>query len=119
MAGRSDTSDTKTGDRPLLEVRGLSAGYGAIPILHGLAFVVRPGETVGVLGHNGMGKSTLLKTLMGYIRPTAGHVVFQGEEITAKSTHGRSRPGSGYGRSDDRRVGEECVSTCRDGWSPE
>src|SRR3546814_5699037 len=66
MAGRSNTSDTKTGDRPLLEVRGLSAGYGAIPILHGLDFVVRPGETVGVLGHNGMGKSTLLKTLMGY-----------------------------------------------------
>src|SRR3546814_2072839 len=77
-------------------LRGLSAGYGAIPILHGLDFVVRPGETVGVLGHNGMGKSTLLKTLMGYIRPTAGHVVFQGEEITAKSTHGRSRRGIGY-----------------------
>ena len=96
MAGRHDSREKKPGDRSLLEVRGLSAGYGAIPILHGLDFVVRPGETVGVLGHNGMGKSTLLKTLMGYIRPTAGHVVFDGEDITARSTHDRSRLGIGY-----------------------
>ena len=53
-------------DAPIiLEVKGLRSGYGRVPVLHGLDFTVRAGEIVGVLGHNGMGKSTLLKTLMG------------------------------------------------------
>lgn len=82
--------------KPLLDVRGLSAGYGAIPILHGLNFQVRRGETVGILGHNGMGKSTLLKTLMGYIRPTGGEVLFDGDAITGQAPHWRSRAGIGY-----------------------
>ncbi len=89
-------SDTHSADKPLLELRGLAAGYGAIPILHELNFVVRPGETVGVLGHNGMGKSTLLKTLMGYIQPSAGQILFNGAEITSLSPHARSRLGLGY-----------------------
>ena len=47
-----------------LEARGLSGGYGRVPILHGIDLDVGEGEVVGILGHNGMGKSTLLKTLI-------------------------------------------------------
>ncbi len=80
----------------LLKIRGLSAGYGKIPVLHDLDFEVRPGETVGILGHNGMGKTTLLKTLMGYIRPAGGRIAFDGEDITALPPFERSRAGIGY-----------------------
>ena len=96
MSSRKDKQDGSPAQKPLLEVRGLAAGYGAIPILHGLDFAVQPGETVGVLGHNGMGKSTLLKTLMGYNRSTGGQVFFAGEDITRLSPHARNRLGIGY-----------------------
>lgn len=85
-----------SGDRPLLSVEGLAAGYGKIPILHDLSFTVAKGETVGILGHNGMGKSTLLKTLMGYIRPTAGRVAFDGVDLAPLKPHERNRLGLGY-----------------------
>ena len=55
----------------LLDIKGLGAGYGRVPILHGVDFHVGEGEIVGVLGHNGMGKTTLLKTIMGLIPATA------------------------------------------------
>jgi len=85
-----------SGDRPLLTVEGLAAGYGKIPILHDLSFTVAKGETVGILGHNGMGKSTLLKTLMGYIRPSAGRVAFDGVDLSPLKPHERNRLGLGY-----------------------
>ncbi|RYY09023.1 MAG: ATP-binding cassette domain-containing protein, partial [Alphaproteobacteria bacterium] len=54
----------------MLDVQGLRAGYGRIPILNGAEFGVRAGEVVGILGHNGMGKTTLLKALMGFLPAT-------------------------------------------------
>ena len=80
----------------MLEVDGLDAGYGRIPILNGIGFEIARGEIVGVLGHNGMGKTTLLRTLMGEIRATGGSIRFEGEDITRLAMHRRARLGIGY-----------------------
>lgn len=80
----------------MLEVQGLCAGYGAIPVLRDVSFQVAAGEIVGVLGHNGMGKTTLMKTLVGHIPSTAGSVYLSGEDITRMPTHKRARLGIGY-----------------------
>ena len=80
----------------MLKIRGLRAGYGRIPILHGIDLSVADGETVGILGHNGMGKSTLMKAAMGLVRPTDGTVEFQGEDITQSAPFERARMGLGY-----------------------
>ena len=62
----------------LLEIKGLSSGYGRIPVLHGVECHVADNEILGVLGNNGMGKSTLLKTVMGIISVTAGTILYSG-----------------------------------------
>ncbi len=80
----------------MLEVAGLHAGYGRIPILNGIEFAMAQGEIVGVLGHNGMGKTTLLRTLMGEIRATGGTIAFEGADITRLTMHKRARLGIGY-----------------------
>ena len=80
----------------MLEIRGLRAGYGRIPILHGIDLSVADGETVGILGHNGMGKSTLMKAAMGIVRPTDGTVAFNGDDITQAAPFVRARRGIGY-----------------------
>lgn len=80
----------------LLSVRGVHAGYGGIPVLHGVDLDVLPGESVGLLGHNGMGKTTLLRALMGSIRCTAGAVRFGQSDITHCAPHVRSRAGLAY-----------------------
>lgn len=81
---------------PLLEVKGLRAGYGRVPVLHGLDFSVGESEIVGVLGHNGMGKTTLLKTLMGLVVAAAGQIRYDGKDITRAPTHQRARLGLGF-----------------------
>ncbi len=80
----------------MLEVKGLHAGYGRIPILNGVTFAVAAGSVVGVLGHNGMGKTTLIRTLMGYLPATSGTVRLDGDEITHLPPHERARRGIGY-----------------------
>jgi branched-chain amino acid transport system ATP-binding protein len=79
----------------ILEVSGLRAGYGDVPVLHGIDFAVKPQEFVGILGHNGMGKSTLLGALMGRIKTTAGRVAFDGRDVTKLGAHRRSALGMG------------------------
>ncbi len=81
---------------PLLETKNLRAGYGRVPVLHGIDLTVSDGEIVGILGHNGMGKSTLLKTLMGLVPATGGAVHFDGVDITSLPSHERSHQGIGY-----------------------
>jgi branched-chain amino acid transport system ATP-binding protein len=65
----------------MLEVRGLHAGYGRVPVLRGVDLSVAPGEIVLVIGPNGAGKSTLLRSIAGFIRPSAGDVRLRGESI--------------------------------------
>src|SRR5712691_9604104 len=65
----------------MLEVRNLASGYQKIPIILGVNFEVADGEFVGILGHNGMGKTTLLKTVVGQLPATAGSIRFGGAEI--------------------------------------
>lgn len=77
----------------LLEINGLHAGYGHVPILHGIDMTVEEGEFVGVLGHNGMGKTTLLRSIMGFVNITGGSIRYRGEEIHRLATHKRSRQG--------------------------
>ncbi|WP_416897938.1 MAG: amidase [Minwuia sp.] len=84
------------GRNAILTVKGLRAGYGRVPVLHGIDMQVGEGEIVGVLGHNGMGKTTLLKTLCGIIRPTGGRIDFDGMDITRDPAHERNRMGIGY-----------------------
>jgi branched-chain amino acid transport system ATP-binding protein len=66
---------------PLLQVDGLTAGYGAAPVLHDVHLTVQPGEIVAVLGANGAGKTTLLRTLSGLVRSSHGQVVFDGVDL--------------------------------------
>ena len=80
----------------MLEVEKLNAGYGRIPILNDVSFSVAAGEFVGVLGHNGMGKTTLLRALMGYLPAASGRVVFNGADLTRAEPYARARAGIGY-----------------------
>jgi urea transport system ATP-binding protein len=80
----------------MLEVKALHASYGRIPILNGVDLSVAKGEVVGILGHNGMGKTTLLRTLMGFIPTTSGEVIFEDQNITRFPTHRRAIAGLGY-----------------------
>ena len=66
---------------PLLRAEGMTAGYGKMAILHDVTLEVRLGEMVSVIGPNGAGKSTAFKTIVGFLRPTSGRVVFDGQDI--------------------------------------
>ena len=80
----------------MLRVHSLRSGYGRIPILQGVDFSVATGEFVGLFGHNGMGKTTLMRTLAGQLPATAGRIVFRDADITAAPSHVRAREGLGY-----------------------
>ena len=70
----------------MLKVEGLKAGYGAINILWDLSFEVHEGEIVAILGSNGAGKTTMVRAITGMVRPSAGSVNFNGEELAKKSS---------------------------------
>ncbi|MEO0503251.1 MAG: ATP-binding cassette domain-containing protein, partial [Pseudomonadota bacterium] len=79
----------------ILEVDALRSGYGRIPILAGVTLSVAEGEFLGILGHNGMGKTTLMNTLMGHLPATGGTVRFNGQDMTHESAHKRALAGLG------------------------
>ena len=87
----------------LLDVRGLSAWYGAAQILFGLDLQVRRGEVVALMGRNGAGKSTTLKTLMGLVDKRRGAVTFMGRDLSRAAPHDVARQGMGY-VPEDRRI---------------
>jgi urea transport system ATP-binding protein len=80
----------------MLEVEELRSGYGSIPILHEVSLQVKAGEIVGVLGHNGMGKTTLLRALIGEPPATQGAIRLDQADITRASMARRARLGLGY-----------------------
>jgi len=83
-------------DIPLIQGRDLHTYYGSSHILHGVSLAVRHGETIGLLGRNGMGKSTLIRTLMGLIRPKRGSVSVNGRDMTGAPTYLVARQGIAY-----------------------
>jgi ABC-type branched-subunit amino acid transport system ATPase component len=70
-----------TNETPLLSVDGITAGYGRIDILHDVSLTISPGEIVSVIGPNGAGKSTAFKTIVGFLTPRSGRVLFNGDSI--------------------------------------
>jgi branched-chain amino acid transport system ATP-binding protein len=80
----------------LIEARGLQTYYDASHVLRGIDFTVARGETIGLMGRNGMGKSTLLKTLMGLVKPRAGSVRVMGRDMTARPTYEVAQLGIAY-----------------------
>jgi branched-chain amino acid transport system ATP-binding protein len=86
-----------------LEVKGLNAFYGLSHVLQAISLTVERGEIVGLLGRNGMGKSTTLKSIMGLIRSKSGEVVFQGKNIAKLPPHRVAQAGIGY-VPEERRV---------------
>jgi branched-chain amino acid transport system ATP-binding protein len=80
----------------MLEVENLHAGYGEGSVLHGISFSLRAGEIVSLLGRNGAGKSTTLLTLMGYLKPDPGRIVFHGQNISGLRPHHVARLGFGF-----------------------
>jgi branched-chain amino acid transport system ATP-binding protein len=80
----------------MLTVDDVSTGYGRIPILSGISFHVREHEAIGFLGHNGMGKTTLLKALIGHLPLTRGSLSFLGADIGRQPAFMRARAGLGY-----------------------
>ena len=81
---------------PLLTVHGLRGGYGGTPVLQGVDLDVPTGEIVAVIGRNGVGKTTLLRTLMGLLPASAGTVRLRGVDLGPLAAHRRARLGIGY-----------------------
>ena len=81
---------------PLLQVSGLNAYYGASHVLHDLDFKVLAGETVGLMGRNGMGKSTLLKSITGLLKPHSGRIEFQNTAIHGQTPYDIALLGMAY-----------------------
>ncbi len=80
----------------LIDARGIHTYYGASHILHGVDFGVRRGETVGLMGRNGMGKTTLLRSVLGLVRPNRGEVRIAGAVMTAAAPYAIARKGIAY-----------------------
>jgi urea transport system ATP-binding protein len=80
----------------ILQLHNLSVSYGETQILRDVSLEVRPGETVCLMGRNGVGKTTTLKSIMGLLRCRAGRVVFDGRDLTRTSPDVRARAGIGY-----------------------
>ncbi len=80
----------------LLQTRGLWAGYGGKPVLQGVDIDVHKGEIVAVIGRNGVGKSTLMKSLIGLLPADRGSISFNEQELTHLPPHKRARHGIGY-----------------------
>jgi len=78
---------------PILELRGITSGYGEKTVVRNLSLTLPAGASMAVLGPNGAGKTTFLKTCSGLIRPSAGHVLIDGVDVTRKSTHARVAAG--------------------------
>jgi len=80
----------------VLALDGVHVSYGNTPILRDIDLQVESGETIGIMGRNGVGKTTLMKTVIGLLSPTEGTITFQDEDVTDLSADRRARLGMGY-----------------------
>jgi len=87
----------------MLALHGIDAGYGPSNVLRGVSLEVPDGAIVALLGRNGAGKSTTLKTIMGIVRPRGGEIAFDGERIDHRAPHDVNRRGIAY-VPEERRV---------------
>jgi urea ABC transporter ATP-binding protein UrtE len=81
---------------PLIAANGLRAGYATGDVLQDVSIEVAPGEIVGVLGRNGVGKTTLMRALIGLLSVRSGYIIFRGEDITRRPANRRAALGIGY-----------------------
>ena len=95
---------------PLLSIEELYAAYGLSRVLFGISLDVAAGECVCLLGRNGVGKSTTMRSVMGLLRPTGGHVRWKGVDIAGWSPHRVARAGIGFVPEDRRIFAELTVS---------
>jgi branched-chain amino acid transport system ATP-binding protein len=77
----------------LLQIEDIHAGYGEIGVLHGISLSLAAGEILGVLGRNGMGKTTLIRCVAGLLRASKGTIAFDGQDVTRVPAHERARRG--------------------------
>ena len=84
------------GAAPMLAISDLHSAYGQSEVLHGIDINVAPAEIVAVMGRNGMGKSTLMKTLMGIVPTKSGRITVEGTDVTAMKSHARVAAGLAY-----------------------
>ena len=96
-------SPSDTSKQPLVAVEDIHTFYGKSHILNGVSLQVEAGEVVGLLGRNGVGKSTTLKTIMGLVGPSEGKVLFEGKPVTGMPAHKIARLGIAY-VPEDRRI---------------
>jgi branched-chain amino acid transport system ATP-binding protein len=84
----------------ILEVKGIHTYYGASHVLHGVSFAVARGEAVCLLGRNGVGKTTTLRSILGLTPPSSGSILFKGRELRGRPTYEIVRMGIGYAPAD-------------------
>ena len=87
----------------MLAMTDVHTHYAKSHILHGISLEVQPGEVIGLLGRNGVGKSTTLKSIMGLVRPSQGRITFEGRNITGMASHKVAHLGIAY-VPEDRRI---------------
>ena len=80
----------------MLQIQNLSVSYGETLILRDVELAVHPGEVVCLMGRNGVGKTTLLKSMMGLLRPRTGQILFKGKDLTATTPDVRARAGVAF-----------------------
>jgi branched-chain amino acid transport system ATP-binding protein len=85
-----------TTDHPILQARGIHAWYGSSHVLHGIDLEIGRGETIGLLGRNGMGKSTLIRTLLGHVAQRDGRIHLFGQDVSKSRPHEVARRGVAY-----------------------
>ena len=94
----------------MLELQAVEGGYGLSRVLHGVTLRAGAGEVVSLLGRNGAGKSTTLKSIVGLVEVTGGQIRFDGRDITQRPTHEISRLGVGYVPEERRIFGDLTVA---------
>ena len=96
---------------PLLRVEGIHTYYGKSHILHGVSLAVGRAEVVGLLGRNGVGKSTTLKAIAGLVQPSQGQVLFEGQSIAQRPAH-RVSPNPSSRRADGLSRNADASPAC-------